>query len=425
MAKFFEIHKIKPALPENPPYGEIIREIRVTGNKYTREWIIKAALKSQVGHPYVQDNAMKDVLYVYRLGSFTEVFFATEPVDDGIALIVSVTEATPYLPSISFKLTEENGVEIGGAISSFNLFGTAARANAYARFGGATNFGLRYSDPQLPVSSWMFGYRLSYFHRERTNKLIDYEEKTDEVFLEFGQPTDDYMRTGVRFRYLGLSADRDSITLSPDNKDQIPSLGIFLRQDSRNGIYPTSGWYVEAEIAKYGIFGGDGDYWRLDLDARRYLGVPFLGRRHSLALSSFATLVSGELGKTVPLHQEFFVGGTNSVRGWDLGAVQGQNQWLNTAEYWFLLSEQKRWKVWFMKWLMGFSIGVFGDLGTAWSDYQDLEENMIGGFGAGFRLTMPVITLVRFDLAYGQDGGGVRLFIGGAEKADAQKERVR
>jgi hypothetical protein len=33
--------------------------------------------------------------------------------------------------------------------------------------------------------------------------------------------------------------------------------------------------------------------------------------------------------------------------------------------------------------------------------------------------------MIRLDLGYGEDGVGVRMFVGGAEKADAQKQRVR
>jgi outer membrane translocation and assembly module TamA len=87
--------------------------------------------------------------------------------------------------------------------------------------------------------------------------------------------------------------------------------------------------------------------------------------------------------------------------------------------------EQKKWKFWFIKWRMGLQIGVLGDLGTAWTDYEDLEDNMIGGLGAGLRLTLPVITMIRFDVAYGVDGTSFYVAVGGAEKAEAQKSRVR
>jgi len=425
-AKIITIEPLPPAFEENPPYGEIVREIRIEGNEHTRESVIRTALKSEVGHPYTEENARLDLLWVSRLGAFTAVSFRTEPVADGIALIVVVEEATPYIPSLSFALTQENGLEIGPALSSSNLFGTAARASAYFRFGGATNVGIRYTGPQLPGRNLtLYSYRAEYFHRERTNELLEFKERTDEVFFELRKTASGDMRTGLRFRYIGLRADRNGVTLGDDRSDAIPSLGLFIQHDSRNGVYPTGGWFADIEVGRYGILGGDGQWWRLDLDARHYVGLPFLGWRHSLALTTFASLQNGVIGETIPAHQEFYIGGTNSVRGWSLGSRQGKHQWLTTVEYWFRLVEQQTWRFWFVRWRMGCQIGVFGDVGTAWSAPDELDQNWIGGYGAGFRLTMPVVTMLRIDLAVGEADAGVRLFVGGGEKADAQKLRVR
>ena len=424
-AKLVTVTKIPRAIPEGLLWGQTLQEVRIEGNKYTREWIIRKALKSQIGHPYTQENAKLDVLWVMQLGAFTSVTLATEPVTDGIALIVTVTESTPYIPSLSIGLTQENGLEIGPAVSSSNLLGTAARVSAYARFGGATNIGFRYADPVIRTRSLLIGYRFTYFHRDRFNELLLFNETTDEFFFEFLQSTVDDTRAGIRFRYMALKSDVDGVTLGADNYDHVPSLGLFVQIDSRNSVYPTDGWFIDLEGAKWGIFGGDGDYWRLDFDVRRYTRLPKLGDRHSMTFSTYAALTSGELGVTIPEWATAFVGGTNSVRGWSLGAREGQHQWLNTVEYWYRLMDQKRWKFWFIKWRMGLQLGAFFDFGTAWSDYQDLEANMIGGGGVGLRLTMPVVTMFRLDFAYGEEGAGVRFFIGGGEKAMAQKFRLR
>ncbi len=426
VAKLITVEPIPPAIPEGLPFGETLREIRIEGNKYTREWIILTAIKSQIGHPFTQENAKLDVLWVLRLGAFTSVTLGTEPVDDGIALIVTVAEGTPYIPSISLRLTQENGIEIGPAVSSSNLLGTAARASAYARWGGATNYGFRYADPPLPGRSWIYGYKFEYFHRDRINELMNFNEISDEIFFEFLQSTTDDTRLGTRFRYLALKSDLDGMTLGADNFDRVPSLGLFVQHDSRNAIYPTDGWYMDLEVAKWGGFGGsDADFWRLDLDVRNYWGLPFLGDRHSMTFSTYASLANGELGGTIPPWAEFYIGGTNSVRGWTLGSRQGQHQWLNTVEYWFQLMEQRRWKFWFIKMRLGFQIGAFYDAGTAWSGPEQIDTSWIAGGGVGLRLTLPVVTMIRLDLAIGEQDQGIRFFIGGAEKAIAQKSRVR
>jgi len=418
------IHDIDDGFARDPHYGEIIREIHVEGNNHTKEEVILEAMSSKVGESYTRDHAELDSFWITRLGAFTMVSFAVEPVVDGIALTVRVAETSPYIPSISFAITQENGVEIGPAVSSSNLFGTAARASVYARFGGATNIGLKYSDPRVPTNRSFFSYRFEYFHRERQNELMDFGESTDEILLELKRVLSGDMRGGGRIRYLGLASDTEGVTLS-GGRDNIPSFGLFLEYDSRNSVYPTKGWLIDGEIARYGIANGDADYWRVDADFRRYAPLAFLGPRHSLALYSYTTLVSGTLGEGVPYHQEFYVGGTNSVRGWSLGSRHGQNQWLNTIEYWYRLMDQKAWHIWFIKLRMGFQLGAFFDAGTAWSENDELDSNWIGGGGVGFRLTLPIVTVVRFDAAVGENSLGFRIFIGGGEKAEAQKQRVR
>ena len=43
---------------------------------------------------------------------------------------------------------------------------------------------------------------------------------------------------------------------------------------------------------------------------------------------------SGRSGKKdITAKQDFSLGGTNSVRGWDLDSRRGKNQFINTAEY--------------------------------------------------------------------------------------------
>jgi len=69
--------------------------------------------------------------------------------------------------------------------------------------------------------------------------------------------------------------------------------------------------------------------------------VPII-EKHTLALFSLTTLRIGDAGTDIPLHQDFHMGGTNSVRGWDISPDRsGKNQWINTVEYRVTLMEPK------------------------------------------------------------------------------------
>ncbi len=75
----FSAEDIPPLYPENPRYGEIVREIRVEGNKYTKTWIVTSAMMSKVGEPYTERSARFDGLWLGQMGTFTSASFSTEP----------------------------------------------------------------------------------------------------------------------------------------------------------------------------------------------------------------------------------------------------------------------------------------------------------------------------------------------------------
>jgi outer membrane protein assembly factor BamA len=418
----FSIESIPGAFPESLPDGEMVREIRLEGNRYTRDWVVEMAMASKVGEPYTEQTARLDYLWLSQLGAFQSISFRTEPADDGIVLVVVFKEVSPYIPGVSFKLTQENGIEVGPSISSPNFLGWAGRASAYARFGGATNFGVRYVDPWVPGKSWIAGYQLMYAHLDRRNELDNFNETTDDLFIQVRRNLTNKSRFGPRFRFLSVKSDTAGITLDSDNRDNIPGVGLFLQHDSRNAAYPTDGWYLDVEPAYYF---GNANYWQFTADVRRYLPLRFIGRRHSLALYSLATITTGKLLEDIPVYMDFHIGGTNSVRGWPLDSRRGQNQWLLTGEYWYNLLDAHAFRFWFIKWRMGLQLALFADAGTAWYAGPEFGENFIAGFGGGLRLTLPAIVLVRLDLAYAKDQFGLKIAIGGAEKAIAQTQRVR
>lgn len=411
-------------------FGEVVRKIRLEGNKHTRESVIRDVLETRVGEPYTELNQNQDYRRLFQLGVFQLITFATEPVDDGIAVIITMDEISPYLPGLSFNITQENGLEIGPSLSAPNLLGRAMRASVYARFGGATNIGLRLRDILRRDADW-YGccYTFEYFHRDRENKLDEFDEVSDEVFFQWwGNPRGPFFM-GPRFTFMALRAKEDSagnvppVTLDPDNKDNLPSAGAVVGFDTRNLFtYPTTGWYVELDGS---YTWGSAAFWRLNLDTRRYFELS--GDAHSLALYNLLTLTSGEVGVDIPIYMDYHIGGTNSVRGWPLGAREGKNQWLWTAEYWWKLLPRSAYKFWFIKWSMGLQLAAFADLGTAWDGSDEFRDNWIAGAGVGARVIIPQNVMIRFDLAFGKLNPEFKLtfHVGGGEKAVAQKQRVR
>ncbi|MFQ5825574.1 MAG: BamA/TamA family outer membrane protein, partial [bacterium] len=145
------------------------------------------------------------------------------------------------------------------------------------------------------------------------------------------------------------------------------------------------------------------------------------------ALFSLTTLRIGDVGTDIPLHQDFHIGGTNSVRGWDISSERsGRNQWIGSAEYRVTIMQPKVLSALGLTVDIGLQVALFGDLGIAWNNSDQFDaDNFIGGYGFGLRFLVPFVNMFRFDFGFGEPGEGFRIHIGAFEKPVAQRFRVR
>ena len=411
---------VSPTDADEGPYGKTVREIRISRLRYTDRDIIIRELASRVGEPYLKENADKDAQRLDRLGICSAV--RIEPIEDGdgVVLVVEVEETFPHLPTISLDVSDENGLSIGPGFKSINLGGRDISFSASARFGGATNIGTTVENP------WFAGnhlsYRMEFQQRARRNELDDFAEVSTEVNLRLGSYVGEHGRIGGHVNFLSLGSDTPATTLSANNRDNIPSLAFFIGYDSRD-FWTSShrGWWNEVEVSKNGGFlGGDGDFWRVHFDVRRFQP---LADRHTLAFFSLTTLQTGTVGVEIPLHQDFHLGGTNSIRGWGFDSTRGKNQFINTIEYRYDLMAPKAWSVFGVTFYLGLQVALFGDLGIAWEDSQG--NRWLDGYGFGLRLLVPFMDMIRVDFAFGPPGRGLNSQIGIREKAIKQRRRVR
>jgi outer membrane translocation and assembly module TamA len=73
----------------------------------------------------------------------------------------------------------------------------------------------------------------------------------------------------------------------------------------------------------------------------------------------------------------------------------------------------------------GLQLALFKDFGSSWSEREEFAPNFISGGGAGLRLLLPYVGMVRLDLDFGCDDPGVIFHVGTEEKAVRQRRRVR
>jgi len=405
-----------------PFEGKPVTAIRIEGNRVTREYVISRELETRPGEPFRVAVLEADLQRLENLGIFAETNVAAEADGEGVRLTFRIREAPALLLLPSFLYTEENGFSWGAALSAPNLTGRSISLSARAYFGGTTQRWARLSHP------WIKGNHLSFDffggQRERADVMNGFNEDS----WEFTPGVGTWLGSRGRLRGFAslfrMNSDVAGKTLDPDNEDQFFRAGLSAGYDTRDSWRdPRTGWKNEIEIVGSA---GDGSFWTMNLDLRRYL--PSFRRQH-LLLSGLMTLQSGTVGEDVPVYLTYYLGGANTIRGYDLEelgpSLNGKNQLLTTAEYNFKLLDLARRDIFGWSFSVGLELALFADAGIAWNDPVDFGwKRFRGGVGAGLRLLVPGAEQVRLDVGWSPQGDFHFHFASGTKPA-AQRQRLR
>ncbi len=405
-----------------PFRGQIITEITIEGNHVTKDWVIAREVWSSEGKVLTPKIIEADIIRLENLAIFGEVRVTPKVVEGGVALNYSFTEMPWIIPYPAMSYTEENGFSVGVGVASPNFAGRDIMLSGTAVFGGTTKYNISASNP------WITGNHVSAgvaaFHQTRRNELLDFEQTSDMVSLNTGKYIGENGRLKIYGGYYGVGSDVPDRTLDPDNYDELWYGAVSLGYDNRDSWRsPHEGWHNDVNLL---YIGGDANTWTLGADVRRYHPV---GERHTLATGPYVGFQSGTVGQDIPEYLQFFIGGANSVRGYELEElgkeIFGKNQFLYTLEYRYLALPTRPVKILNWTFSLGLELATFGDVGVAWNDPSEFNlDRTRSGYGVGVRLLVPGLDSIRFDVARSEEGNTVFNF-GLRAIFDERKKRVR
>ena len=408
--------------------GREVTKIRVYGHRTTRDYVIRRELRTRVGESLTRQKVRADLQRLENLDIFSSMSVEASPDGEGVALTYRVREIPPVIPYISYDVTDEDGWSFGPAVKSVNMMGMDIFVAGWALFGGKNIFMLDLNHPWISGNHLSLDLDLSRI--ERRNKLDGF----DETVLEFSPWLGIYLgergRLKFGFSYFQVQSDQASHTLTEDGLDHLFRLGTSLGFDSRdNWGDPRRGWANEGRLIKTGgRLPGDANFWTAILDVRRFQPLPF-ATSHTMVLAALTTLQTGNIGRDLPEHMDFHLGGSNSIRGYDveqLGSVlEGRNQLLGTVEYRFPVLTPREFVVWGMAADLGLSGALFVDSGLAWTDSEQFSLGRAKtGAGFGIRMLMPAVEMTRLDVGFDEEGNW-RIHFASFSKMDAQRLRLR
>ena len=309
-----------------------VRRINLTGNTRTRDSVLRREMRQLESAWYAGDKINRSKERLNRLGYFDTVDVETPAVpgsNDQVDVNINVTEKSTGSIQFGAGLSSSEGVVLGITVNQPNFLGTGNAVSAQVNTGKVnTTYSLSYTDPYFTPDGISRGFDI--YRRDVDTQSLNvatYSSKSYGAGVRFGLPLGE-----KEFFSVGLTGDFTKISLTSNSPKQyidycgnssgctsnsLP-LSANWSYDSRDNIlYPNTGTHqrLSAEVSLPVL---DLEYYKLEYKHTWYKSLK----------KDYTLMLNGELGyadsygsKKYPFFKNFYVGGVNSVRGYDNGAI--------------------------------------------------------------------------------------------------------
>ncbi len=290
----------------------------ISGNTKTRDKVIRRELQAYEKELYSGKRMKKGIRNLYYLDFFEDIQVDTPKgsADDQMILKINVKEKNTGTFSMGGGYSSVESLFFNTSISQRNLFGRAQILKLEASIGGRTQrFNLSFTEP------WLFDIPLS-GTTNLYNWKTDYDSYNKEAIgLGFGvgYPVRDFTRAYLNYRF-DSSKVADVQSNAPDSVKELSGTNITssltgsLIYDSRDKRFNTTRGSKHELSAEYAGLGGTIGFKKLVAETGWYLPLywKFVGFLHGKA-----GWITENDGMLLPDYEKFFLGGMNSVRGYD------------------------------------------------------------------------------------------------------------
>lgn len=302
-----------------------IEEIIVRGNTRTRDNVIRREMRLSEGTIYNSEEIKRSKQEINNLGYFEEVNINTEPGSAAnlVRLSVDVKERPTGSFSIGAGYSSADSVMGMFQVSQNNLFGKGQQLSLMAQLGGSSSYyDISFTEPWFRDTRTSVGFDLFKVERE----YEEFDRDSNGFNLRTGFPFDkyyDYTRLFLTYRYESADVkivDEDVALEIQKQEGTITTSSITgsLVRDSRDDRWkPRMGSNTSLSMEFAGL-GGDSKYIGLIASSAKYFPLPW----------DTAFMIRGTIGELfaygsddVPISEKFFLGGLDSMRGFEARTV--------------------------------------------------------------------------------------------------------
>ena len=379
----FEIEKTKSVHYE---------KIQVVGTTKTRDKVIRRELRVAEGELYNATNMNYSRDRLKRLGYFKEVDLTTSrgSTEEKINLDIKVEEGPTGAISFGVGYSTIESVVGSASISDRNLFGLGYFAMLKASLGFETQSArLSFTDPYF--LGYPFGAGFDLYH-ERVEIFTTYSWKVTGGDIRFGKELTDNIRIDAMYKLENVDVYNVAPNASIFIRDQqgkrtTSAISISPSADTRDDFFnPRRGGRHSLLIQDAGGFlGGDNDFVKVLAQTSWFFPLPL---RTTLNIRGQAGFIAPYGGRILPIYEKFFVGGINTVRGFEYGKagpvdiptgdpIGARKMVVFNVEWIFPLSRE-----------IGLQGAVFFDVGKGFDRFSDITPLRFGA-GPGIRWYSP------------------------------------
>jgi outer membrane protein insertion porin family len=424
-------------LPESP--GTINLElvetkvgtVAVQGNTRTKDWVMRRLIKTRSGETFSLTKWANDLRRIYNTQWFESVnSVETTGSELGkLDLTAEVKEMKTGMFNVGVQLDPRSSFAGVIRLSEANLRGSGQSVGLnfiQATRGGGPSVDLDYTNPFFDerdttlraalYSRLVYRFSNAFGSGGNIGNIDDFNERRTGGSLGFSRPVNDYLSLGLTGRFEQVKTNNISQAqgsyiqqdgqvmvlsaggiLNRRDVDIDPSRGDWLRLDIEPGFSHIT--EVGGAVGQNQNILGNKSFLKTTVEYRKYWSPgPPRGRDLEAPRKVVAgRLKLGNISGTAPFFEQFFVGGSDSLRGYDEDRFWGNNAFIATLEYRHPIQKS-------------FNAIAFVDYGGAWGGYgsvnnftQSSKAKFQVGYGVGLSFRTP-LGPIRLDLGFDQRG---------------------
>jgi len=360
-----------------------VGKISIEGNQRSKERVFEHSLLLKEGEVFDVEKIRESWRRIYNLGFFEKVSIHPLPTSSKeiMDLVIEVEEGE-RTGRLLFGAGYGQSSGWGGTVQIYrdNLWGEGKRISLNWEFAkNKNNYDISFLDrwwrnKDLSLDFSLYNKEHRYYDRE------NYEKRRSGGKIEWGWP----FQKHARF-FLALRSER--ILISQVDEKPLPedleegwktrrSLELTFDRDTRVrdeafNAYKGSYSYLSMETNGGSLLKGDLNFTKYKAELREYW------RKDEFWMSPILVLrLRGRLGERLPSYEKFYVGGQQTLRGYDLNEFSGNKMLLGTLELRLPLSKN----------MSGI---IFVDGAQIWDKDSGMPDCRTG-WGLGMRIITPI-----------------------------------